>query len=91
MKTAMDNVQLAYQIGDQKCQCPTQAATLAKQTGETKFFLVGEEKTECEVTARLNLARAKYKAAVEALVEAQKQTQVEAPQAQVQAETPAKS
>ena len=31
----------------------------------------GEEKTRCEKTARLNLARAKYRAAIEAMVEAQ--------------------
>jgi hypothetical protein len=38
------------------------------------LFVVGEEKTACNVTARLNLARAKYKAAVVALMKADSQT-----------------
>ncbi len=44
-----------------------EAATLAKSSGAKKEFVVAGEKTCCEMTARLNLARAKYKAAVEAL------------------------
>lgn len=66
-KKAMDNVKLAYLVGEKECSCPVEATTLAKATGETKQFVVAGEKTCCDVTARLKLARAKYKAAVEAL------------------------
>jgi hypothetical protein len=48
---------------------------LAKSTGSPKLFVVGKESTQCAVTARLNLARAQYKAMVEALAEAQKQAE----------------
>jgi len=53
--------------GDKTCSCPHEADALAKNTEAEKFFVVGEEKTCCEKTARLNLARAKYKAAVQAV------------------------
>lgn len=69
-KTAMKKVQMAYLVGDKECHCPTEAATLAKSTGSKKQFVVCGEKTGCGTTARLKLARAKYKAAVEALAKA---------------------
>ena len=50
---------------------PTRATKLAKDSGKEKLFVVGDTKTCCEKTARLNLARAKYKAAVEAMLTAQ--------------------
>ena len=70
VKTAMDKVKFAYLVGDKKCGCPIEAGQVAKKTGKEMLFVVAEEKTGCPVTARLNLARAKYKAAVEALLEA---------------------
>jgi hypothetical protein len=72
---AMAKVQLRYQVGEKACSCPNEAAKLAKDTGDVQLFVVGEEKTACSVTARLNLARAKYKAAVAALVKAGGETQ----------------
>lgn len=69
-KNAMKKVQMAYLVGEKECHCPTEAATLAKETGKDKLFVVAGEKTCCDVTARLKLAQAKYKAAVEALVKA---------------------
>lgn len=66
-KKAMKKVEMAYLVGDEKCACPTQAAALAKESGKDKIFLVAGEKTCCSVEARLKLAQAKYKAAVEAL------------------------
>ncbi len=74
MANAMKSVRLTYAVGDEACDCPHAAASLAKTSGKPKLFVVGNEKTECEVTARLNLARAKYRAMVEALVEAEKKT-----------------
>ena len=70
MNEAMDSVQMTYLVGEQQCNCPDTAAQLAEETGMDKQFVVREEKTCCEHTARLNLARAKYKAAVAVLAEA---------------------
>ena len=67
---AMAKVTMSYLVGEESCDCPTHATTLAKSSGKEKFFVVGKEKTCCSTTARLTLARAKYKAAIEALVKA---------------------
>ncbi len=69
-KKAMNKVQMAYLVGDKACNCPNEAASLAKTSGKEKLFVVAGEKTQCSVTARLKLAQAKYKAAVEALAKA---------------------
>ena len=74
VSNAMKNVRMTYAVGSESCDCPHAAASLAKTSGKPKLFVVGNEKTECEVTARLNLARAKYRAMVEALAEAEKKT-----------------
>lgn len=71
MEEAMAKVAFTYQVGDKKCSCPIEAGRLSKDTGKEKLFVVGDTKTTCEKTAKLNLARAKYKAAVEAMVKAQ--------------------
>jgi hypothetical protein len=72
---AMDDVYLTYKVGDQECHCPNQATSLASQSGNTKLYVVGEECTDCKTTARLNLARAKFRAAVEALVAAEQKSE----------------
>lgn len=72
VKTAVSGVQMAYSVGEETCHCPTKAAEMAKEAGVEKTFVVNGEKTSCEMTARLNLARAKYRAAV-AAVSAQEQ------------------
>lgn len=71
MQQAMAKVKFTYLVGDKECNCPVEAGKLSKESGAEKLFVVGEEKTHCEKTARLNLARAKYKAAIEAIVQAQ--------------------
>lgn len=75
VKTAAAKVQMTYAVGEETCNCPTKAAEMAKASGSKKEFVVAGEKTCCEMTARLNLARAKYKAAVEALVAAETKTE----------------
>jgi hypothetical protein len=70
-KEAMEKVQMTYLVGDKECHCPVEAQQTAEQTGKPTEFVVGDQKTSCSVTARLNLARAKYKAAVEAIVKAE--------------------
>lgn len=74
---ARDGVTQSYQVGEEKCDCPVAAAALAKTSGEPKLFVVGKEKTSCETTAKLNLARAQYKAMLQALAKAQQETESE--------------
>lgn len=64
---AMKTVSLAYQVGDEKCNCPNAAAALAKESGKEKHFVIGKETTCCEVDARIKLAQARYAAAVKAI------------------------
>lgn len=67
VREAMDAVKVSYVVGDKTCHCPNEAQALAEASGAKRLFVVGGEKTPCEITSRLNLARAKYRAAVEAL------------------------
>lgn len=72
VSAAIKDIKMTYTVGDKSCNCPTQAGTMAKTSGEKMTYVVGEEKTCCNMTARLALAKAKYKAAVTALVSADK-------------------
>ena len=67
VRKAMETVQVSYVVDGEKCNCPNKAAALAEAKGAEKLFVVDGESTACEITSRLNLARAKYRAAVEAL------------------------
>lgn len=67
VKGAMDKVEMAYLVGGKECHCPVEAKTLAEKSGEPTVFVVAKEKTQCKVTAELELARQKYIAAVKAL------------------------
>ena len=69
-KAAMAKVKLTFLVGEKTCHCPREATQMAEKTGEPTVYVVGAEKTNCETTARLRLARAKYKAAVEAIAKA---------------------
>ncbi len=71
VKAAMDKVTMAYKIGEEECHCPTQAGEIAKTSGEAVEYVVGESCTSCEMTAKVNLAHAKYKAGVQAYVASQ--------------------
>ncbi len=72
VKAAAKKVQMTYAVGEKTCNCPNEAASLAKSSGKEKVYVVGAQKTCCEHTARLTLAKAKYKAAVEALAASKK-------------------
>ncbi|NOY28714.1 MAG: hypothetical protein GXP28_00640 [Planctomycetes bacterium] len=78
MSVAMKSVKQTYSVDGEECHCPNAAAALADKSGQPKLFCVGEEKTDCKVTARLNLARAQYRAMVEALAAAEKTEMTEA-------------
>jgi hypothetical protein len=79
MRQAMAGVKLTYVVGDKKCGCPVEAGKLAKESGNEVQFVVGDQKTTCETTAKLNLARARYKAAVGAMVRARADAEKEEP------------
>jgi hypothetical protein len=68
LKKAMGKVAISYKVGDKTCSCPVEAKTLASQKNAKTLFVVDDEETECEHTARLNLAKAKYKAGLLAML-----------------------
>jgi len=71
VKAAVTAVTMTYKVGKESCGCPTQAADMASKTEGAKVeYVVGEQCTSCEMTARMNLAQAKYKAAVAAITKA---------------------
>jgi hypothetical protein len=70
VKAAADSIQVSYKVGEESCGCPTQAGEMAKKAGTEMLYVVAGEETCCSMTARLNTARAKYKAVVEALASA---------------------
>jgi hypothetical protein len=77
VKNAMDSVAISYKVGDKTCNCPVEAKALASSKKAKTLFVVDNEETECEHTARLNLARAKYKAALVAMAPAKSETKVQ--------------
>jgi len=72
VSTAIKDIKMTYAVGEKSCNCPNEAGSLAKSSGKEMTYVIGEEKTCCNMTARLTLAKAKYKAAVQALAAADK-------------------
>jgi len=70
VQTAIQDIKMTYAVGEKSCNCVHEAGTLAKDSGEKMHYVVGEETTCCNMTARLALAKAKYKAALQALAAA---------------------
>jgi hypothetical protein len=68
--TAVQKVKMTYKVGDEEVCCSKMAAGLAEKSGEPTHYLVGGEELSCDLTARLKLATAKYKAAVQAITAA---------------------
>jgi len=64
VKNAMDKVTISYRVGDKACTCPLEAKSLAESSKAKTVYIIEDQETECELTARLNLARAKFKAAL---------------------------
>ncbi|MCA9197299.1 MAG: hypothetical protein KDA87_07160 [Planctomycetales bacterium] len=71
VKAAMETVKVSYLVGDEPCCCANSAKALAEKNNADIVYVVGEEKASCEIKHRINVARAKYKAAVEASMKAQ--------------------
>jgi len=67
---AVGAVKLSYKVGDDKFCCDKMAGVKAKETGKSVTFVVGDEETCCQDMAKLLLAQARVKAAVEAAVSA---------------------
>jgi hypothetical protein len=67
VSTAIESVKMEFEVAGEKAACASCAATQAKEKSAPIEYVVGEQKTTCQLTARLNLAHAKYKAAVQAL------------------------
>ena len=72
VSTAVKDIKMTYAVGEKACNCPHEAGAIAKKSGEKMTYVVGEESTCCNMTARLTLAKAKYKAAVKALAATEK-------------------
>ena len=69
----METIQVSYRVGKETTCCPDAAKALAQKSGEKVVpVIAGKACGGCSTTTRLNLARAKYTAAVEALLAAEK-------------------
>lgn len=70
-KKAMDGVKTVHLVGDKEICCPNAASEAAEKKGTTVTYVVAEEKTQCAKTNRMNVAVAKYKAAIQAIAQAE--------------------
>lgn len=67
---AVDKVKMCYVVDGDQANCSTSAQALAQQKNSKVEYVVGDQKTTCSLSARLELARAKYKSAVQAMAAA---------------------
>ncbi len=67
VNAAIKDIKMSYKVGKETTCCDKSAAELVKTTGEKMTYVVNGEETCCSLTARLNLAKAKYAAAVKVL------------------------
>jgi hypothetical protein len=74
VKAAVDAVNVSYKVGEEACDCQIKAKELAANSDSKLTYVVDGEETCCSMTARLQTARAKYKAAVQAIANATKQS-----------------
>ena len=72
VKKAIGEVKMTYVVGEKECNCPTQAKALAETADAKTTYKVAGKSTCCNMEARLNLAKAKYAAAVKALASTEK-------------------
>jgi hypothetical protein len=70
-KAAMEGVKTIHLVGDKEFCCPTAAGDAAGKANAKVTYAVADEKTECATTNRMNLAVAKYKAAILAIAKAE--------------------
>jgi hypothetical protein len=67
----MEQVKVTHVVAGKEYCCPNEAGKAAKEQGESVTYVVAEEKTQCAKTNRMNVALAKYKAAVLAIAESE--------------------
>lgn len=65
-RAAADKVEMKVMVGDQAYHCATEAGEVAKKQGKGIDYCVGETKTACKSTAKLELAKARIEAALAA-------------------------
>ena len=75
VKKAIGDIKMTYVVGETKCNCPTQAKALAKEGDAKTTYVVAGKETCCNLEARMNLAKAKYAAAVKAMMPAPAKTE----------------
>jgi hypothetical protein len=67
VSTAVEKIEMQYEVAGEKAACIVCATNKAKEKSANIEYVVGDQKTTCELSARMNLAVAKYKAAVQAV------------------------
>jgi hypothetical protein len=65
---AVDKVKMCYVVDGQQTSCSASAEAQAQEKDAPVEYVVGDQKTTCPLSARLELARAKYRSAVQAMV-----------------------
>ncbi|MDA0811953.1 MAG: hypothetical protein O3C21_06150 [Verrucomicrobia bacterium] len=81
-KKAMDDVKTVYVVAGKEFCCASTASETAKNDNAKVTYVVADQKTECAQTNRMNVAIAKYKAAIQCLIQAEAPVQAEAPAAE---------
>lgn len=69
-KEAASKVAMKLYVGDECYQCPVSAKDASTKSGKTVEYAVGESRTACELTAKVELAKAKLEAAIKTLSQA---------------------
>ncbi len=64
---AVDQVKMCYVVDGQQTSCSASAEALAREKDAPVEYVVGDQKTTCPLSARLELAVAKYKSAVQVM------------------------
>jgi len=72
VKTAIKDMKISYKVGKETTCCSQSASELVKKSGEKMTYVVAGKETCCNLEARLNLAHAKYAAAVKAMASTEK-------------------
>lgn len=70
VKQAVEQVKMGYKVGDKSACCSQSAQALAKQSGQPVTYVVNSQEHSCNYQARLELAKARYAAAVKSLLAA---------------------
>ena len=70
VSNSIKDIKMTYKVGTESTCCSKTAAELAKKSGGNTTYVVGDAECGCNYEARLNLAKAKYAAAVKAIASA---------------------